>query len=159
MCHSSKHTASICIKDNETCHVNFILCLLTLFVLPLFLAPFPFLLFFSPSSGSWDESSSAARMVLHVVHCNHSDSILEHHWYIIHSFPVHDTISFNLFSLNLVSVSSHPRSHKPPYVECHLQWQGWCFCFRGTCVHYVYILFLIGKYVIPIQFPAFSWGW
>lgn len=38
MCHSSKHTAGICIQDNQTCHVNFILCLLALFVLSLFLA-------------------------------------------------------------------------------------------------------------------------
>lgn len=55
MCHSSKHTADICIQDNETCHVNFILCLLALFVLSLFLAVLPFV---SPPFGSLDESSS-----------------------------------------------------------------------------------------------------
>lgn len=36
MCHSRKHMASICIQDNQTCHVNFIPCLLTLFVMSLF---------------------------------------------------------------------------------------------------------------------------
>ncbi len=53
MCHSSKHTAGICIQDNETCHVNFILCLLALFVLSLFLA---LLHFVFPSFGNPDES-------------------------------------------------------------------------------------------------------
>lgn len=42
MCHSSKHTGCICIQDNETCHVNFILCLLALLVLSFFFALFPF---------------------------------------------------------------------------------------------------------------------
>lgn len=41
MCHSSKHTAHICIQDNQTCHVNFILCLFAQFVLSLFLALLP----------------------------------------------------------------------------------------------------------------------
>lgn len=60
MCHSSKHTASICIQDNQTCHENFILCLLALFVLSLFLALLPFV---SPPGGNSDESSSHDHVV------------------------------------------------------------------------------------------------
>lgn len=54
MCHIGKHTAGICIQDNKTCHVNFILCLLALFGLSLFFALVAFLF---PPFGILDESS------------------------------------------------------------------------------------------------------
>ena len=69
MCHSSKHIASICIQDNQSCHVNFILCLLTVFVLSLFLALLPFIF---PSFGNLDENSSNVQNNYSwtQVHCN-----------------------------------------------------------------------------------------
>lgn len=75
MCHSGKHTAGICIQDNETCHVNFILCLHALFVLSLFFAlrsslfpPFGFYWMKVPCSGQCGSTQSLLRF--------HSDEIL-----------------------------------------------------------------------------------
>lgn len=77
MCHSSKHTAGICIQDNQTCHVNFILCLLSLFVLSLFLALSP--IFFSPPPLVAEmKAPLMAMMLLH----GHAD--------ILHCFQNHD---------------------------------------------------------------------